>query len=393
MDNRPTYFTVNELLENDSFLCWQLFSSVSDEHFWTTLLIEHPEMEQEIDKATKILKAVKFNDYKLSSEEKDDMLRAVRRRIDEQKRKNRNQKLFWVSGIAGAAAVALLFFLNLFFLTKEVDKTPEVVQVNEWANDKDIVLILADNEVMIFEENTDILYKADGNIMISSGENKETTKKIESEQMLFNTLIVPPGKRSFLTLEDGTKVWVNSGTKLEFPPLFQEEAREIRVEGEIYIEVARDEKRPFHVNTSEMKVEVLGTRFNVTAYKNEPSQSVVLVEGKVAISFSEDVCVLQPDVMLTVENGQSKTEKVNVYNHISWKDGLLQYSNESLGTILNKLSRYYDVPIIYGEDVSRLKCDGKLVLFDTIEDVIETIYNTNPIEYTPEDGRIFIRKR
>lgn len=393
MNKEYRYYTVKDLLRNDSFLCWKLFSSESDRMVWEETLVANTEIQKEIDKATKILESVKLNDYKLSPEEKDDMLNLIKERISHQKKKKRRYTLWGITGTAVAASVALLISFSVFDFGRKDDVGISMEQLSEDAeNNTDILLVLAD-EVMTLKQNADIQYKSDGNIIIANSTDKETVKSIERKQVEFNKLIVPNGKRSFLTLEDGTKIWVNSGSTLEFPNAFLNDQREIRIEGEIYIEVAKDKGRPFFVNTSDLKVEVLGTRFNVSAYKNEEIHSVVLVEGKVVVDASKKKIELKPDQMLTISNENVRTERVNVYNYISWKDGLLQYSGESLAIILNKLSRYYNIPVIYDENIQRMKCDGKLVLFDNIQDIMETIYNTNPIEYTIEEKCIRVKER
>lgn len=387
-------YKVDELLHNNSFLCWKLFSSSEDETIWKELLAENPAMQKNIDKATQILKSVTLNNYKLTSDEKNDMLNVVKDRINKRKKYNRRRKFYWISGLSGAAAIALLLILNVFYLKEKTEEDIFAKVVKETIqNEKNILLILADNDVMTLEQNADIRYKADGNIVISTGDNETLTKQIEIEEIKLNKLVVPNGKRSFLTLEDGTKIWVNSASTLEFPAVFQSSKREIRVEGEIYIEVTKDKARPFYVNTKDLKIEVLGTRFNVSAYADEDVQSVVLVEGKVKVDYSMKKIELEPDQMLAIADGDVMTERVNVYNHICWKDGLLQYSEEPLINILTKLSRYYNIPVKYEEDIRNMKCDGKLILFDDIKDVMETIYSTNPIEYVIDEQTIYVKKR
>lgn len=387
-------YTSEELLLNNSFMCWKLFSSEADKAYWEKVIMENPDIQKEVDKASKVLDSVKLNDSKLSLEEKETILQVVRERID--KKKKTRKFYFYLSGAACACIIALFFFMatqEYFFHTEEA---PIAMVNRDTLDEKNIQLILSDNDVMTFEEDAEIKYQEDGNVIVESKDKKQTTRKVEikKEEVTFNELIVPKGKRSFLTLEDGTKVWVNSGTNIRFPSVFQAGKREVYVDGEIYIEVAKDKDKPFFVNTSEMKVEVLGTRFNVSAYKEEDFQSVVLVEGKVEVEIQDNKNSLYPDMMLAIVNREEvKVQKVDVYNYISWKDGLLQFSSESLNNILRKVARYYDVSIEYDDIIADMACSGKLVLFDNITDVMESIYNTIPITYEIEGDRIKIQKR
>ena len=149
-----------------------------------------------------------------------------------------------------------------------------------------------------------------------------------------------------------------------------------------YIEVAKDPKRPFFVKTSEMQVRALGTRFNVTAYRDDLSQMVVLVEGLVEVQSNDETKkkILQPDHMLTLAGNSMDIKVANTYDFISWKDGLLQFRSQPLSMILAKISRHYDLYIDCEQDIKDLKCSGKLVLFDDPKDVLETIARTISLE-------------
>ena len=193
-----------------------------------------------------------------------------------------------------------------------------------------------------------------------------------------------------MILADGSKVWVNSGSTLKFPSTFKADKREIWVDGEIYIEVEKNKARPFYVNTSHMLINVVGTQFNVTAYDEDTDYSVVLVEGCVDVSIDKEKARLLPNQMLSVSMDRISVKKIDVNNYISWKEGYLQFTSEPLSNIL---SRYYDTPIDCDQNIAQLKCNGKLVLFDNIEDVMKTIYNTIPIKYSHEADRILVQKK
>ena len=392
---KSIFYTANELLLNESFLRWKLFLSKPDKDYWENILDSNSALIQEINKATIILNSVKLNNYKLSSEEKGDLLKAVQREINKKKR-SKIRRLYFISASV-CASIAILFIM-LYALHFSKDKKVQIVETDDiiqekTINETDIQLILADNQTIAFDNNVDIIYQNDGNIIINNDNKNTVLQKIEPAEIKLNKLLVPKGKRSFLTLQDGSKVWVNSGTVLEFPAAFNSIKREIHVDGEIYIEVARNNEKTFIVNTQDMKIEVLGTRFNITAYKEDNIQSVVLVEGKVNVDYMEEKIGLEPNDMLIIKNDVFKTEKVDVYNYISWKDGMLQFSSEPLNLILNKLSRYYDIPIFSEENIHDIKCTGKLILYDDIKDVMEIIYNTISIKYEINDNEISISKK
>ena len=206
-----------------------------------------------------------------------------------------------------------------------------------------------------------------------------------------NTLIVPYGSHSSIVLADGSKVWINSGSKLRFPSSFGPGERRIKVEGEIYIEVAKDTSRPFYVETPQLTVNVLGTKFNVSAYADDALQSVVLVEGKVNVKAnSNEDFVLLPNQRFKLSDGISGIDEVNAYDYISWKDGVLQFRGETMKDIIQRLSRYYNVSITCTPEVAQKCTMGKLILFDDIEQVMKTFSLLYDVQCTIEAGSIKI---
>lgn len=376
------HYTNKELLRNDSFLRWKLFESPEDKIRWEEYVRETPEMSSRIAETEQIIRTiVRLNDYTLTEGESLSISQAIQERL--QKRRRKKIRL-WSSSVA-AACVILSFFV-LFPFSKE-EEQPETIPVAEVLTNvkteesKNIQIIIDEKESVCFDRNTDIKYDEAGDIIVLD-ENEEVTKiETKDKSIRKNKLIVPKGKRSSLALSDGTKVWINSGSTLEFPHTFAEDKREIFVEGEIYIEVAKEEDRPFFVNTSDVSVKVLGTRFNISSYGEDSFSNVVLVEGKVEVSCENEKIILNPDQLVVLKNNNMEVKTVNVYDYISWKDGLLQFKSEPLSLILTRISRYYDVNISYEESIQQLTCTGKLVLFDDIGQVMRTITNTAPVRF------------
>ncbi|HBX18828.1 MAG TPA: iron dicitrate transport regulator FecR, partial [Porphyromonadaceae bacterium] len=171
-----------------------------------------------------------------------------------------------------------------------------------------------------FQENVDIEIDNERTAQIKAGDNTE--EKIAITQNTMNKLIVPYGKRSKIVLPDGTQVWLNSGSSLEFPSDFSGKTRDVYLSGEIYIEVAHDTQKLFRVHASGFDVKVYGTQFNVTAYPNS-QPSVVLVQGSVSLqSENKPEIFLSPsEQALYSESGVFQTKKVDVTPFISWKNG------------------------------------------------------------------------
>ena len=197
---------------------------------------------------------------------------------------------------------------------------------------------------------------------------------------IYNQLIVPLGKRSMLTFAEGTKIWVNAGTRVVYPATFDNVKREIFVDGEVFLDVMPDKECPFIVKTKQHRIEVLGTSFNITAYEKDTIHNVVLVSGAVKISSPEDeTTFLSPSQLFTYANGAATVKTVDVDTYISWKSGVYQYNSERLGVLLQRLSRYYGIEIYCMEPVSQLKCSGKLDLKDDLQQILHGIARMAPI--------------
>ena len=245
---------------------------------------------------------------------------------------------------------------------------------------EETLLILAeDNVVSLKEKETEITYDS-----VEIKTNQESIQKEKSAA--YNQLVIPRGKRSVLTFADGSKVWVNAGTRVIYPVEFEKDKREIYVDGEIYIEVARDENRPFYVRTKDMNVRVLGTKFNVTAYESEAIRSVVLAQGCVQVETARTPkAILAPNQMFSSADGKENISQVDVEQAISWINGLYCFQSADLGIVLQRLSTYYGVNVEFDPALSKIKCSGKIDLKDNFETVINGLTFVAPISYAYDE--------
>jgi ferric-dicitrate binding protein FerR (iron transport regulator) len=264
-------------------------------------------------------------------------------------------------------------------------------------NSQDIQLILSEDRQMSIEgENAEIKYDKQGSVSINA-DNKllaDNNKPDETSKPTFNQLIVPPGKRSKLTLSDGSEMWVNAGTRIVYPTVFEPDNRTIFVDGEIYLSVVPDKSRPFIVQTNYMDVNVLGTSFDVSAYKEDQSFSVVLVSGSVvAQKTGQPEYKIVPGERLAHDGQSVRINKVNTCDYTSWKDGLLHFQSEKMQTIAKRLSRYYGKAIVCDDKVAALKCSGKLDLMDNLTDVLNGFGNIASVSVTEQNGAFYVHMR
>jgi len=181
---------------------------------------------------------------------------------------------------------------------------------------------------------------------------------------LYHTIETPNGRRYRLQLSDGTQVWLNAGSKLTFPIAFTGHSRDVFVSGEAYFEVRKDPHRPFSVNVigSSTKVEVLGTKFNISSYPEDKGFVTTLLEGKVKLSNSTQSKVLKPgDRAVVGAAGAIEINPVdNLKEEVAWKDNYFAFADADIQTVMRELGRWYDLRVRYEGPVPTGRFSGKI---------------------------------
>lgn len=237
-------------------------------------------------------------------------------------------------------------------------------------------------------------------------EKTDTSKKKEEKNDIYhrsssnNTtpewhcISIPRGKDFVLVLSDGTKVWLNAESQLEYPTMFTETTRTVRLSGEAYFDVAPDAERPFIVQAGMIHTRVLGTEFNVRNYDNE-ELSITLVEGKVEIGNlkNKETILLHPNENLRVlDNGNFKKQTIDVNTHISWTKGLFYFDNVSLDKIIYELGRWYDVDIYIGdESLLKYKLHYYCSRTDNLHKALQFLSDLGRFQITYENQAVIIR--
>jgi len=177
--------------------------------------------------------------------------------------------------------------------------------------------------------------------------------------MQYNTLSVPRGSRiARLSLEDGTRVWVNAGSSLKYPVAFTGKERSVEIMGEAYFEVSRSADQPFmvHINTTSpgggSMVQVLGTHFNINAYGDEEDVKVTLLEGSVRVHKQAATSLLQPGEQAQVSNRIKVVNDADAEETVAWRNGRFSYNNAGLEKIMRQISRWYGVEVVYDEKIA-----------------------------------------
>ncbi|MBL7972301.1 MAG: DUF4974 domain-containing protein [Prolixibacteraceae bacterium] len=249
-------------------------------------------------------------------------------------------------------------------------------------------------EILIPATEANIHYDEGGEKIIIDSD-REVRQKIETSSSVYNTVIVPYGKRVQISLPEGTKVWLNSGSKLIYPAVFASTLREVYIDGEGVFEVTKDPEKPFVVKSCGFDVEVIGTIFNVSAYSDDKYSYAVLEEGSIRLkqktkfyqSAGEHMLLPGEMAVLAPEQKDFNIKRVDPADYLSWRDGYYVFKSEQLENILKKLSRYYSVDIVLeNSDLFHDTFSGSLYLKNSPEEVLDIIKKTTQFKYRKEGG-------
>jgi len=318
--------------------------------------------------------------------DKDQTLAVLMRRIEQDKQ--RATKVVWLRRIGYAAAAVVIMSLGIQYInqntTPQVESAPTLVKSDiKVGADKAILTLANGNEVALEKGNE--FHATNAN---SNGESIVYTATTTDKPLpiAYNTLTIPRGGEFFLQLSDSTKIWLNSATKLKYPVDFSSsDTRQVElVYGEAYFEVSASTKnngKAFKVLSRDQEIEVLGTAFNVKAYEEEEYTYTTLVHGKVAVNVNEQSKQLTPNQQAIVTaNQEIKISAIDVYNEISWKDGVFSFEGKNLAEIMTVLSRWFDMNVVFQDNALKKKqFVGVLGREQSIEEILQTIHRLGAI--------------
>ena len=212
--------------------------------------------------------------------------------------------------------------------------------------------------------------------------------------VIMSTISVPEGQRTHLTLPDGTTVWLNARTTIQYPSSFNKKKRVVILQGEAYFDVKRNEDKPFVVQTSFCDVEVLGTKFNVNNYDTSDSQ-VVLVQGAVELkTTNNDRVRMKPNELVSLQEGSfAEKRAVNTDEYTCWMQGMINLDGESVESVAQRLSHYYGVTILFDDGMSADKFYGKLMLGDRVSEALQSIETMTQTRMEIHGDTIYLVKK
>ncbi|NKI27599.1 DUF4974 domain-containing protein [Arenibacter sp. 6A1] len=320
---------------------------------------------------------------------KDNLLRKIRR--DKKIRRLR-------SAMKYAAVVVMLLSLGYYLQLQVFTKS----EANLEPKDEFITITLENGAIETLSpvENKKVK-DANGNIIGTQDKSKLVySNSSKTEKLVYNTLKVPYGKQFDLILSDGTHVFLNSGTSLRYPVAFVKgRERSVFLTGEAFFEVAEDKEHPFIVNANDMEVKVLGTKFNVSHYPEDPNIQTVLVEGSVSLQLKNgENSQFGPTILAPGHKGEWRknengisVENVDTNLYTAWVQGKLVFRNTSFKAIRKALERRYNLTIINKNPVLDDQVFDATFDIETIEEVLESFGKSYDIAYTIKNNEVIIK--
>lgn len=320
--------------------------------------------------------------------------------MDAEKKLIRRKKVRTIMSYAAAAVAvgimvigyALNFNDSIAPITKRTMVSNEIVPGSNKA-----ILTLGDGTKVALQKGSTYEIK---NANSNGEEIVYQNQKSNASKATYNYLTVPRGGQFHIVLSDGTEIWLNSESQLKYPVDFKKgQTRSVElVYGEAYFSVSPSTEHrgsKFVVLNRSQQIEVLGTEFNVKAYRDETSIYTTLVEGKVTVNTATSQKTLKPSerVTLNIEDDLMTVAKVDVYNEISWKDGVFSFRKKPLGEIMIVLSRWYDMDVQFeNSDLKKVRFNGVLGKDQNIEGILNTIKSFGVIEnYEINDKTILLK--
>lgn len=316
------------------------------------------------------------------------------------------KKINWYLYFSAVAAIFTFVTIGIYFYEKS-DNHTEIKSntVDIQAGTNKAILTLADGSTINLDNvtNGEIADQA-GIAIIKTNNGKliyEVSKNITKENTadLYNTITTPRGGQYQINLPDGTIVWLNAASSLKYPTVFDNNKRKVYLSGEAYFEVAKisnntgnnKNKSPFIVATDKQEIEVLGTHFNVDSYPDDQILKTTLLEGAVNVRAVNKNLLLKPGQQSILRNNSLTSSIVDVEESVAWKNGYFSF-NENLESLMNKVSRWYDVDVIYEIKPESDSFIAKISRKKSLSALLKIIEQTGDIHFRIEGRRVTVTK-
>lgn len=394
-------YLANECSEEEEQLFLELFHSKEYESFFKELL--EVELSKEVDAGFKNIPEIKAELHLVRE-------KVIRQTTPTSFRNEPVKRKLWSKRIAIAAILVLCTSVGLYFYLGNQKLSNNQVAGDITPGSNKALLTLADGSQIVLDEALKGSLATQAGVRVTKADDgrlvytvKETSAQDGNTNavagtVLTNTISTPRGGQYQVNLPDGTHVWLNAASKLKFPLSFDKvNERRVELQGEAYFEVKKDATKPFLVMTDKQEVQVLGTHFNISSYNDEPDTKTTLLEGSVKVSYLNsklgDQKVLKPGQQSLIRSASDKisVQQVDTHAQVAWKEGLFFFENEPIENIMKQISRWYDVEIIYENEVTGKTVWGSVTRYANVSKVLSVLELTGEIHFKVEGRKIIVQ--
>ena len=389
------------LLLDESFVNFCRRTNKEDIEKWEKWLQKYPEHRESIAELKDVIVAMGHYAGELS-------VQTNYARLQSQIKKRSNQHRFATIGTTVwfkiAAFLVVVGAISLFLFRQQLIPEPSesAQQIGSPGKDAALLTLKDGSIVSLVDIKNGSVIALQGGVEIQKNKDGEVIYKAVEQGWIasnaINTITTNRGNQYQIILPDGSKAFLNANSTLTYPLKFDLNERSVRMTGEIYFEIAKievgsgDKKRiPFYVETSNQKIEVLGTHFNVNAYEDEPATTTTLLEGSVkVISKKRNESVLLKPGQCALLNETLHVEHVDVAQEVAWINGDFVFKGEELGSLLRKISRWYNVDVECPERLDKLKFDGMVSRSQPLSTIIDMLQTTGKVKLTLNGRRLIV---
>jgi len=259
------------------------------------------------------------------------------------------------------------------------------------ANGQQIILDNARNGNLAQQGSTKIIKLTSGQLAYSPLQRGQGG--LVAGSALYNTISTPRGGQYQIVLPDGTKVWLNAASSIRFPTVFAGDSRAVEMTGEAYMEIAKNSKQSFIIKANGAEIQVLGTSFNVNAYSDEEAVKTTLIEGAVKVLKDGKAAILKPGqqavVVVSSDQQNIRVQTADIEQTLAWKNGLFNFNNLSLQQILRQISRWYDIEIVYQQQVPSKNFSGEIQRDLNLSEVLDVLKDAG-VHFTFEGRKLIV---